>query len=679
MDVLKTYKRTLSLVLAIAMVIIHAAVLASCTQSKTPEKKPENTVTSTTTTTEHKDGHEVTPPILNESDPQLIITEVMVQNSCAAKAPDGSYSPWIEFYAKSPVNLSEYSIKYSDKEAISLPSVQLDAGEYYVLFAYEGGLNVTMESASSLTLMHGELLSQYFVYINKSKNCSYLVQSSAECTTPTPGYENALPADKLVISELMCDNKTHPIDGVIDDWIELYNSGDAALDLSKYYLSDKPDDPYLSPIAERILNPGEYVVLRTDLDFSFGLGASGDVISLTRNDGVVCSIMAYETIEEDCSLTSDGVSAYPSPGYPNGKEGMLSYRFANKGLIINEVISSNSKYKALNKEYYDIVEIYNGTGEPVNLGDYYLSDKAKDKMRFKLPDVVLEANKYHLVYCTGEGGSNPDFSISSGGERMFITRSDGYVADAMVLPYLTHNTSYGRGNGEYLYYSTPTLGAANGKGFGKILAAPEASTPAGKYNLSVSLTLSGEGKIYYTTDGSKPTASSKLYAGETITFTKPGTVRMFSAADDAVSSPEMSYTYVVTDIDYSLPVISVSVDNDLVFGEGGVNETSEKTELDARVAYFVDGKEEFSLGCGFKVFGGMTRFYVKKSFQLKFRGKYGASELNYKVFDDLENTVFNSLVIRAGGQSLLNNPINDELGTSLAAPSGNLPTVLVQS
>ena len=196
-NVLTIYKRALSLVLALAMLLIYAAVLASCTQSKTPEKKPENTVTSTTTG--DNEDHELTPPILNESDPQLIITEVMVQNNAAIKAPDGNYRPWIEFYAKSALNLSDYSLKYSDKEAYPLPDVSLEAGQYYLLFAYEGGFNVVMENAASLTLMHGELLSQYLVYINKSKNCSYLVQSSAECTTPTPGYENALPADRGVV------------------------------------------------------------------------------------------------------------------------------------------------------------------------------------------------------------------------------------------------------------------------------------------------------------------------------------------------------------------------------------------------------------------------------------------------------------------------------------------------
>ena len=674
-------KNFVALLLAIIVTAGYSALFVSCSHYSDPNATHISTTGTSGSNTKNpsEPPSDQTPPALREDNPALIITEVMVNNSYVIKAPDGEYRPWIELYAKQPLTLSDYSLKYADSDPFSLPDIQLEAGEYYLLFPYSQGFDLQMEQSASLTLMHGELISQSFVYASISNNCSFLVDSASECTTPTPGYENALPADQLMISELMCDNTAFPVDGVLGDWIEIFNSGDTPIELSSYFISDKSGNPYLSRLPELTLEAKAYTLLRSDIEISFGLSGGGEVVTLTRNDGVICSVMAYDTLERNCSQTAEGMSRTPSPGYPNSEQGMLSHIFSRKGLIINEVLSSNSKYKALSKEYYDIVELYNNTDAPIELGDYYLTDKSSNLTRYKLPDKTLGAGKYYLVYCTGNGGDHPEFSISSDGEDVILTRSDGFVTDALNVPYLTHNVSYGRADGVLGYFDTPTLGFANGKGLSRITVSPVSSTETGKYNGQVSLTLSGEGRIYYTTDGTKPNVSSKLYSGEVITLSSTGSVRAFAVCDGCVSSPEVSYTYVVTDIDYSLPVIAVSVDNESVFGENGVNSTSEKTELDARVAYFVDGKEEFSLGCGFKIFGGMTRFYVKKSFQLKFRGQYGSSTLDYKVFDDIENTVFNSLVLRAGGQSLLNSHINDELGTSLASTSGNMPSLLVQA
>ena len=51
----------------------------------------------------------------------------------------------------------------------------------------------------------------------------------------------------LVINEFMASNNSasgiHDPCGDYDDWIEIYNFGDAPIDLAGMYLSDKPDNP----------------------------------------------------------------------------------------------------------------------------------------------------------------------------------------------------------------------------------------------------------------------------------------------------------------------------------------------------------------------------------------------------------------------------------------------------
>ncbi|MBN2132757.1 MAG: lamin tail domain-containing protein, partial [Sedimentisphaerales bacterium] len=49
----------------------------------------------------------------------------------------------------------------------------------------------------------------------------------------------------LVINEFMAANNTSIQDslGDYDDWIEIYNAGETAVDLAGYYLTDDPSEP----------------------------------------------------------------------------------------------------------------------------------------------------------------------------------------------------------------------------------------------------------------------------------------------------------------------------------------------------------------------------------------------------------------------------------------------------
>ena len=50
---------------------------------------------------------------------------------------------------------------------------------------------------------------------------------------------------QVVINEYSCSNMNGPTDafGEREDWIELYNSGATAVDLTGYYLSDNDNNP----------------------------------------------------------------------------------------------------------------------------------------------------------------------------------------------------------------------------------------------------------------------------------------------------------------------------------------------------------------------------------------------------------------------------------------------------
>ena len=81
----------------------------------------------------------------------------------------------------------------------------------------------------------------------------------------------------------------------------------------------------------------------------------------------------------------------------------------------------------------------------------------------------------------------------------------------------------------------------------------------------------------------------------------------------------------------------------------------------------------FSENCGLKIFGGYSRANGKKSLACMFRGKYGASSLDYALFGDAGINSFQSFVLRAGGQDAYGSKIRDEMITSIASQYLGLP------
>ena len=105
----------------------------------------------------------------------------------------------------------------------------------------------------------------------------------------------------IIISEVMASNdsvETYPKAGYTD-WVEIFNSGDAAVDLGGWGLSDNPDKPLKWQFPDGIvILPGEYRVILCDKDTekngdeelhaSFTISRkSGEVITLTDAEGAV--------------------------------------------------------------------------------------------------------------------------------------------------------------------------------------------------------------------------------------------------------------------------------------------------------------------------------------------------------------------------------------------------------
>jgi len=116
-------------------------------------------------------------------------------------------------------------------------------------------------------------------------------------------------ASPIVLNEVMAKNATAAADeaGEYDDWIELYNTGTAAVDLTGWYLTDNPWNVTKWPIpAGTVLQPDAYLMVWADEDgaqgplhANFKLDADGETLWLLDPSGQISNEVTWPALSAD--------------------------------------------------------------------------------------------------------------------------------------------------------------------------------------------------------------------------------------------------------------------------------------------------------------------------------------------------------------------------------------------
>jgi len=506
-----------------------------------------------------------------------------------------------------------------------------------------------------------------------------LGQTDTPPTSTAPVQTTQPEGAELLISEVMPDNKYVTL-GHAQDWVELYNREETVVELDGYYLTDDPENPYALPLTGLQIEPDGYLVITLGEDAPFRLSGEGETLWLMFGKTLI-STLTYEAPQDGESFDKDGACQYPTPGYANSPEGYEEYLQNLKlpALIISEIMSSNSLHYPVGGECYDMIEIKNNSQSPIDLSGYTLTDKRSEPQRYQFPAVVLQPGEFYVVYCSGEpklGANHTSFKLSADGETVYLA-ANGNITDALSFPAdLGKNSSYGRIGSVPMYLLAPSFGEENTEGFRGAMLPPEASSASGYYDQTVTVELTGQGDIYFTLDGSRPTVHSQKYTGP-ITVTGVTTLRTF-CTDGVRTSAIKNYTYLVG-VSHSLPVVNVAIPQASLTGDTGVlNHINQDYEHEAVLTLIENGEEKFSVPFGFRLHGNDSRKGAKQNFQLRFRSEYGAGKLHYKLFDNLDITQFNSLLLKGGSEDWPTAVIRDELATAIVTGTTNLYTQAIK-
>lgn len=218
-------------------------------------------------------------PGQNINNSPVYITEICSKNQSAIADEDGEYSDYIELYNASSARVSLKNYYLSDSEnkptKWELPNIYIEAKSYLVIFAsgknrsqngyYHTNFAISASLGETVTLVGstGAIINKLAVTPCAVADISYgLVQEGEDAgkymwfATATPGAQNtgtyaaeisSLKFDtvSLYINEFVIKNETivYDAEGDYNDLIEIYNPGDAEVDLTGMYLSDDLNDP----------------------------------------------------------------------------------------------------------------------------------------------------------------------------------------------------------------------------------------------------------------------------------------------------------------------------------------------------------------------------------------------------------------------------------------------------
>lgn len=291
----------------------------------------------------------------------------------------------------------------------------------------------------------------------------------------------------LRINEIMSSNRdTLSIaDGSSPDWVEIINVSDRSVDLAGYQLAESAGSALVFTFPEMWLEPDECVLVYCDsrlreeagqeLHAPFKLSSSGGTLMLFNAADTAVDTVNIPALGRDCAYARVSTSAWeesilPTPGLPNSEE---NYRALNEAasdspVIVNEIMSRNrSTLEDENGQFYDYIELYNRSGETVELGGWYLSDDSANARKWRFPEVSIAPGEYLVVYASKlDRSDDPDhlhtnFALSSEGEEVVLANASGRVMDSVEFGLLKADVAYARQADGSWTQSSGTPGRAN--------------------------------------------------------------------------------------------------------------------------------------------------------------------------------------------------------------------------
>jgi hypothetical protein len=248
-------------------------------------------------------------------------------------------------------------------------------------------------------------------------------------TLPTFGSENIAAAlgdpTALRINEWMA------IPGSGEDWFEIFNPNSQPVDVSRFHLTDNLNNrtQYQIP-ALSFIGAGADAFQRFEADddstagaqhVNFRLSGSGEALGLSSPSGTWIDAIVFGQQERAVSegRLPDGntnivrFATTPTPGSSNF--------LPLDNVVISEVLAHSDP------PLEDAIELQNISGQPVNIGGWFLSDSRADLRKFPIPAGTIippGGFKVFYEYQFNDQDGNPFALSSARGGRVYLSQTN---------------------------------------------------------------------------------------------------------------------------------------------------------------------------------------------------------------------------------------------------------------
>lgn len=400
-----------------------------------------------------------TPPPEPTPTPKILINEVQ-------SAPSGTDVDFIELYNAEDheVNLSGFILQDDKGEAeqFIIPAGTKIAAKSLIVFSQvssEQGVGFTFGLSSKGDEVH--LLDDKKATVDKVTTPNFADvkgQSWARISnggsewqildTPTKGTDNPTSAvvsyvGKVVINEVYTFSDQSSIEDL--DWIELYNTTDAEIDLGGLMLweSGGRGEAWMIPSGKKIAAKGRLLIecdkykLHDDmLNYpSWGLSKGPDEYVVLANsqmspiDSISCPSLNRN---ESYGRKTDGNATWQifvqyTKGTPNTGSARPEHTNTT-GLYINEVYHDNQKAAIEGIDWdvtLDFIELYNSNATALDISGWEIYDDTDDdSKKYVIPQGTIVPAKGFLVYDVfKDNTSGPSFGLGVGGDWVYIYKS----------------------------------------------------------------------------------------------------------------------------------------------------------------------------------------------------------------------------------------------------------------
>ena len=245
----------------------------------------------------------------------------------------------------------------------------------------------------------------------------------------TPGANNAAVSTLGASSALRVNEwMTDPVTG--GDWFELYNGGNQPVSMAGLFLSDTLS---IQGLTQFEIAPLSFIGARGFVKWladgdpgqgrnhaSFNLDGEGEALQLSTGSAVIDAVsFGLQTAgvsQGRLPDSADNFASFPGAATPSG-----SNFLPHPAVVINEVLTHTDA------PLEDAIEIYNRSGQGIDLSGWFLSDSAGDFKKFRIPDgTFLAGGGYRVFYqAQFDSGAAGGFSLdSSHGDQVILSESD---------------------------------------------------------------------------------------------------------------------------------------------------------------------------------------------------------------------------------------------------------------